>query len=494
MPVFIELITDAFEEIAQEQSVQAKLDRGNRRVRRPTRGLEIKEDTPAIIKVVQADGTEVPLLDSGSPSGTSTQYSNFLLQSVQETRMEKHQVVDTFGEAYIYLFGEHPRFIDVQAILINSNDFNWEAEFWANYEQYFRGTKSVESGARTYLFYDDTIVDGYILQAQAAKTSDSPLMLQLNFRMFLTGYRNISFVGSPDYPIRGGVNLGEGVDLTTSDGFTVANASLNAAIQQAAADDAAARAALGDASPAPDAASLTDVLRGGPVDAGTLSAIERAAQGTAVAGNFASGNVRKLPLRSRIADNFDEFLGARVPLETAAGGPSSATPLPIKLADLIKARGARIDNPQSFRDSGLSPSFSPTDGQATFGPPPGGTDVEIINTGDGSSVGAGASFEAGVGLTAGLGGGFGIGGGVSGGAGASFNPLTGAAAGTVLSGGVTGSTGVGASIAVGGEASLFSLISVAGTLGVGGTVSLDGASQVDQDALLRGDTSLLFVG
>lgn len=67
MPVFIELITDAFEEIAQEQSVQAKLDRGNRRVRRPTRGLEIKEDTPAIIKVVQADGTEVPLTDSGSP-------------------------------------------------------------------------------------------------------------------------------------------------------------------------------------------------------------------------------------------------------------------------------------------------------------------------------------------------------------------------------------------------------------------------------------------
>lgn len=319
-------------------------------------------------------------------------------------------------------------------------------------------------------------------------------MLQLNFQMFLTGYRNISFVGSPDYPIRGGVNLPEGVDLTTSDGFTVANASLNAAIQQAVADDAAARAALGDASPAPDAASLTDVLRGGAVNSGTLSAIERAAQGTAVAANFASGNVRKLPLRSRIADNFDEFLGTRVPLETATGGPSSATPLPLKLADLIKERGARIDNPQSFRDSGLSPHFSPTNGQATFGPPPGGTDVEIINTGDGSSIGVGASFEAGVGLTAGLGGGFGIGGGVSGGAGASLNPLTGAAAGAVLSGGVTGSTGVGASIAVGGEASLFSLISVAGTLGVGGVVSLDGTSQVDQDALLRGDTSLIFVG
>ena len=78
-----------------------------------------------------------------------------MLQNVQEAHMEKHQIVETFGESYIFFFGEAPRFIDVSAVIINSHDFNWEAEWWDNYNRFLRGTKSVEQGARTYLFYDE---------------------------------------------------------------------------------------------------------------------------------------------------------------------------------------------------------------------------------------------------------------------------------------------------------------------------------------------------
>jgi len=41
-----------------------------------------------------ADGSALPLLDSSSSTGTNTDgYTNFILQTVQEQRMEKHQIV-----------------------------------------------------------------------------------------------------------------------------------------------------------------------------------------------------------------------------------------------------------------------------------------------------------------------------------------------------------------------------------------------------------------
>lgn len=206
MSVFIELTTDAFEAEFEKQATAAQHSRraGLSKARRPVRGLEIKEDTFAQIRVIKADGSEIPLLDSGSMGGKAKGYTNFILQAVTEARMEKHQIVETFGEDYIFFFGEQPRFLDCQAVLINSNDFNWVGEFWANYEQYLRGTKCAEIGARIYLFYDDVIVDGYMVMAQAARNAQQPMEVPLQFRVFLTGYQNISLIGDPNYPTREG--------------------------------------------------------------------------------------------------------------------------------------------------------------------------------------------------------------------------------------------------------------------------------------------------
>lgn len=223
MAVFIELTTDAFRDTFattaagkrnsnQQQNPYGRA--GAVSVRRPLRGLEIKEDTYAIIRVIQADGTEVQLVDGGAATGQTTGWSNFLLQSVQEARMEKHQIVETFGDSYIYFFGEAPRFLDVSCLLINSNDFNWEAEWWYNYDNFLRGTKSVELGARTYMFYDDNVVEGYMLQAQAVKVAEEPLTVRLSYRLFITNYQNVSFVGSTSFPTRSMVNLPASVSLT----------------------------------------------------------------------------------------------------------------------------------------------------------------------------------------------------------------------------------------------------------------------------------------
>lgn len=222
MAVFVETTTDAFQENLDNNREAERagaghneVGAGNRIVRRPLRGLEIKEDTNAVLKVIQANGKELPLVDAGAfnASGRTNQYSNFILQSVQEARMEKHQIVETFGASYVFFFGEEPRFVDVSAIIINSHDFNWEAEWWENYENNFRGTKLVERGARLYLFYEDTILEGYMLQSQAVKSAQEPHMVNMNFRLFVTSYRSITFVGNPQFPIRASVAISEAADL-----------------------------------------------------------------------------------------------------------------------------------------------------------------------------------------------------------------------------------------------------------------------------------------
>lgn len=282
MAVFLELTTDAFRDqfattVAGKRSARQQRSPYGRAgaisVRRPLRGIEVKENTYALLRVIQSDGHEIPLVDGGGVDGQTTGWSNFLLQSVQEARMEKHQIVETFGESYIFFFGESPRFLDVSVLLINSNDFNWEAEWWFNYENYLRGTRSVELGARTYMFYDDNIVEGYMLQAGGVKVSEEPFIVRLTFRMFLTNYQNISFVGDTNFPIRSLVNLPSGV-------------------------------------------SLTEGLNGEQIDA--LAGSGAGIAGTVINGQFLTNTPiqRELPLRGQISDNRDEWTSEEIPRGT----------------------------------------------------------------------------------------------------------------------------------------------------------------------------------
>lgn len=180
-------------------------------IRRPTRGLQIKEDTFATIRLVAlVDGTNRAIVDAGSrrtdKSGDPIEvngkratdiYSNFLLQAVSEERAEKSQVLETFGEPYIFLFGERPRMISFQGILVNSSDFNWESEWWYNYEEFLRGTRCVETDARVYIQYDTVLVGGYILAANASRNANEPYHVNFSFQLFVTSYTNFSSIGNP---------------------------------------------------------------------------------------------------------------------------------------------------------------------------------------------------------------------------------------------------------------------------------------------------------
>ena len=189
-------------------------------VRRPVRGLQLKNDTYASIQVRTADGKNIPLIDAGGtgykrtlssdgvPSenlGYTDTYTNFLLQSIQEQRSEKMQVIQTFGEPFVFFFGEHPRIISGSGVLLNTEDFNWRAEFWENYDKYLRGTKCVQSRTRITLQWDDILIEGYFIKANAVESSTKPNQVDLDFQIFLTNYVNLSPIGLMDFPTGSGV-------------------------------------------------------------------------------------------------------------------------------------------------------------------------------------------------------------------------------------------------------------------------------------------------
>lgn len=227
MSTFIEIQTDSY---AENIKALKNSKRDFSGVRRPYRGIEIKEDTYSVIKVIRADGVEIPLVDSGgaklSGAGNSTKagsgvaaqtktsglastynYSNFIIQRIDESRQEKSQVLETFGDTFIFFFGERPRILNISGLLMNTLDFNWRTEFWYNYEHTLRGTKLVEQNARMYLYWDDIIVEGYMLQAQARDDSEMPYHIPFSFSMFVTSHMYLGAIGDDAYPITHAVNL-----------------------------------------------------------------------------------------------------------------------------------------------------------------------------------------------------------------------------------------------------------------------------------------------
>ena len=166
-------------------------------VRRPLRGIQLKDETFATISVKDNEGIRVPIINESyqnlSGAGDYPSYlrtSNFILQAVQESRAEKTQVVQTFDGPYIFFYGEQPRTLVFQGTLLNTADFSWRAEWWANYNRFFRGTALVRKDSVLEITWDDITVRGYILDSSCSEQTDAPYNVSLGFTLFVTSYVN----------------------------------------------------------------------------------------------------------------------------------------------------------------------------------------------------------------------------------------------------------------------------------------------------------------
>ncbi len=193
-------------------------------VSRPLNGISVKPNAHAFVQVLKSDGVPIAVFNqvggrrnkvtssstqysgdlrglpgnattsdlNSNSDGKSTAWTDWLLQSVQEARVEKTQVVETFGDTFLYAFGERPRTLQFNGVLLNTEDYNWRAVFWENWDKFFRASKLMEADARMYIGWEDVIVEGYPLNAVAREVSDNDNMLSFSFTFFVTNYINIS--------------------------------------------------------------------------------------------------------------------------------------------------------------------------------------------------------------------------------------------------------------------------------------------------------------
>ena len=360
MAVFIETQTDPFVRNREEESDRQLASRQSGdggQVRRPVRGVEIKQDTYAVLRVLKSDGSFINVIDAaggilegeGSVAKTSN-YTNFFIQTVAEERQEKQQIVDTFGDAFIFFFGESPRIFHVSGVLLNTLDFNWRNEFWANYERYFRGTRLVEQNARLYLIYDDIIIEGYMIGATAQDDANRPHLIQFNFSMFVTGYSTISALGDPNFPAPD-----DSMDYTKTSSYAdaIKRAEANRAIQKETNTDIARRnlrrsggAILGSIgglaagirnnllNPDPSLASAVGTITGAYSNINNLMSQLNSGGGK----KAMQIPMRKLPLRSVFQDNKDEFIGGNSYLNSKKLGS------PLSLSEYWQKMDAAADN------------------------------------------------------------------------------------------------------------------------------------------------------
>jgi len=163
-------------------------------VRRPLRGITLRKETYATITVAGK-----ALVNSSLPPTSSDVVAykngnfttNFLLQSLTETRNEKAQYIPTFGATYAYFFGESPRLINCSAILLSTNNFDWEREWWVNYANFMRGTSLVASNSKVRFEFDEYVICGYMVNATTIRQATDPSIIQLNFSLFVSSVNTL---------------------------------------------------------------------------------------------------------------------------------------------------------------------------------------------------------------------------------------------------------------------------------------------------------------
>ena len=189
MAAYVTLTEDKFGPISKS-GVQADdfNDTDNSYVRRPLHGMMIPEDSYATITVRFSNNKKLKVLANTSAQDVykNTSTTNMIVQRVDESRQEKQQIIETFGEDFVYYYGQRPRIITVSAMLPESEEFQYAQEFWTNYDRVLRGTKLVTRDARVFFTVAGQLFEGYLSTAQTSRTADQPRLIQLSFQMYVT--------------------------------------------------------------------------------------------------------------------------------------------------------------------------------------------------------------------------------------------------------------------------------------------------------------------
>lgn len=121
-------------------------------------------------------------------------YTKFILDSVQESSTERSQIVETFGDFYVFMFGKRPSIYNFSGTLINSKNASWVTDFMYMYDRYLRGSQCVASNAVAIITYGGRQVEGLILNTanQTAASTEPGVPFQFSVVVFERKYYNFS--------------------------------------------------------------------------------------------------------------------------------------------------------------------------------------------------------------------------------------------------------------------------------------------------------------
>jgi hypothetical protein len=136
----------------------------------------------------------------GKPKGKTTStdlipaYTKFILDSVQESHTERSQIVETFGDFYVFMFGQRPPVYNFSGTLINGKNASWVTDFMYMYETYLRGTRCVENNSVAIITYGGRQIEGLILNTanQTMAATEAGVPFSFSIVVFERRYYNFS--------------------------------------------------------------------------------------------------------------------------------------------------------------------------------------------------------------------------------------------------------------------------------------------------------------
>jgi len=167
-----------------------------------------KTDSKLVIKIVPmskggaSNDAVANKLDKITPELTFNQFS---LQAIAETDEERYQLHELFEGEILYLFGRRPRIWTMQGIVTNGKrvtfvpqirdrisgqmrdrtpsedldfrrkyDMDFANELMRRWDAYYRGSRAVELRARTFMAYDDVIIEATLLGLACSRNAQVP--------------------------------------------------------------------------------------------------------------------------------------------------------------------------------------------------------------------------------------------------------------------------------------------------------------------------------
>lgn len=140
-------------------------------------------------------------------------YTKFLLESVTESHVERSQIVETFGDFYVFLFGERPPVYNFTGQLINAKNANWVSDWMFMYSTYLRGTRCVERNAKAIITYGGRQVEGFMLSTTNNTAATIEGAVGFQFQVVVTERKFLGF--SPDF----GFSSADNENLKSDDNF-----------------------------------------------------------------------------------------------------------------------------------------------------------------------------------------------------------------------------------------------------------------------------------